>query len=183
MITICFTGHRPNNKNLGGYNWNTPKNKQIIEALKNQIIKTMDEANDNMFTFVCGGALGIDQMAFSIVEDLRNTSAKAIFIELASPFKEQDCKWNQFDRDRFQKQVKLADTVTYVDLLNDYKVDIYLPNIYYPAKMELRNHYMVDKSDIVIAVYDGSEKGGTRNCVKYAKERNKKIIIIDPKEV
>lgn len=38
---------------------------------------------------------------------------------------------------------------------------------------------MVDKSDIVIAIWDGSNSG-TGNCVNYAKSKNKKIIKIDP---
>jgi uncharacterized phage-like protein YoqJ len=48
--------------------------------------------------------------------------------------------------------------------------------------MQKRNEYMVDNSDIVIAVWDGS-KGGTYNCVKYAEKLGKKIIVINPKEI
>ena len=40
---------------------------------------------------------------------------------------------------------------------------------------------MVDNSDIIIAVWDGT-KGGTYNCVQYAKKKNKEIIQINPKE-
>jgi len=184
MTTICFTGHRPSNKNLGGYNWNTVKNKKIMQVLTDTIIDVMDKSGDNIFTFICGGALGIDQMAFSVVEDLRNNSSKAIMIELASPFKDQDANWfKQEDKDRLQHEVNNADIVTYVDTLEKYQITDYLPDIYYPAKMQKRNEYMTDKSDIVIAVYDGSPKGGTRNCVEYAKKCNKKIVIINPREV
>jgi uncharacterized phage-like protein YoqJ len=45
--------------------------------------------------------------------------------------------------------------------------------------MQLRNEFMVNNSDIVIAVWDGTN-GGTANCVKYAQVENKEIIIIDP---
>lgn len=48
--------------------------------------------------------------------------------------------------------------------------------------MQKRNEYMTDNSDIVIAVWDGS-KGGTANCVRYAKKLNKEIIVINPKEI
>lgn len=47
--------------------------------------------------------------------------------------------------------------------------------------MQLRNKWMVDKSDIVIAVWDGSE-GGTNNCVQYATENKKRIINLWKKE-
>lgn len=41
---------------------------------------------------------------------------------------------------------------------------------------------MVNKSDIVIAVIC-KETGGTAQCVKYAKEHNKAIIEINPKNI
>jgi uncharacterized phage-like protein YoqJ len=54
---------------------------------------------------------------------------------------------------------------------------------YHPAKMQKRNEYMVDNSDFVIAVFDGEQKGGTFNCIKYAlnqTNRNLQIHIINP---
>lgn len=46
---------------------------------------------------------------------------------------------------------------------------------------EVRDHAMVDDSDIVIAVWDGFETGGTWNTIKYAREKGKDIryIMID----
>ena len=45
--------------------------------------------------------------------------------------------------------------------------------------MMKRNKYMVDKSDFVIAVWNG-DASGTGNTVRYAKENNKTIIQIKP---
>ena len=45
--------------------------------------------------------------------------------------------------------------------------------------MQKRNEYMVDLTDKVIAVWDGS-KGGTGNCVRYAEKCGKEIIRILP---
>lgn len=41
--------------------------------------------------------------------------------------------------------------------------------------MQQRNEWMVDNSDVVLALWDGSN-GGTKNCVDYAKRKNKKIV-------
>lgn len=49
-------------------------------------------------------------------------------------------------------------------------------------KMMARNRYMVNKSDIVIAVIC-KETGGTAQCVKYAKEHNKVVIEINPQNI
>ncbi len=40
---------------------------------------------------------------------------------------------------------------------------------------------MVDNSDIVIAVFDGTP-GGTKNCYDYATDAKKRIIRINPQD-
>lgn len=50
---------------------------------------------------------------------------------------------------------------------------------YNSTVMQQRNEWMLDYSDVMIAVWDGS-KGGTGNCVRYVKSKNKPIIEIRP---
>lgn len=45
--------------------------------------------------------------------------------------------------------------------------------------MQSRNEWMVNRSNIVIALWDGSEKGGTYNCLKYAKSK----IVLDKSDL
>lgn len=179
MITYCFTGHRPDK--LGGYDWKSAKNIRIINKLEYTIHQLMDIHNDNDITFICGGALGIDQMAFALCEHFKKRYSDInIKIVLAMPFENQAIKWfNKEDVNRFNKQRQSADEVICVDELEKYKFDKVSIGDYHPAKMQLRNMYMVDNSDVVIAVWDGS-KGGTGNCVNYAKKQNKEIVTIDP---
>lgn len=180
MKTICFTGHRPNK--LFGYDWNTEKNQQIMLKISDAIedILSKCEVGDEI-KFIGGGALGVDQMAISIVNTLKNFYPQWINVEIAVPFKNQACKWfNKTDVDRYISQLEEADIVTYVDKLDSYKIKGYQEDVYYTAKMQKRNQYMVDSSDIVIAVWDGTN-GGTGNCVNYAKKQGKEIIYINPK--
>ena len=185
MITICFTGHRPDK--LGGYDWNTPKNKRIMEKLKSSLIELINSTHENHFRFICGGALGIDQMAFEICDYLKNSTFKLnpIIIEtiLAMPFEKQACKWfKQSDVDRFNSQRSRADEVVLVDTIEGYKLCEIDIGEYHPAKMDLRNRYMVDNSDKVFAVWNGT-KGGTGNCVNYAKKKGKEIIGFNPDKI
>lgn len=181
MITICFTGHRPDK--LGGYDWSTSKNQKIINKLKETIIDIINTSEDSYFKFICGGALGIDQMAFEVCKRLRELNSCKIELVLAMPFEKQDNNWfKQEDKDRLKQQRFDADEVVLVDTLEKYKYDKVSLGEYHPAKMQLRNMYMVDNSDKVIAVWDNS-KGGTGNCVNYAKKQNKEIIIVNPKEL
>ncbi len=41
-----------------------------------------------------------------------------------------------------------------------------------------RNEMIVDKSDIIVALYDGRTKGGTYYTIKYARKINKPIIFL-----
>ena len=50
---------------------------------------------------------------------------------------------------------------------------------YKPWLMQKRNEYMVNLSDKIIAVWNGS-KSGTQNCIKYATKLGKEIIRIEP---
>lgn len=54
----------------------------------------------------------------------------------------------------------------------------------YPGKFiyHLRNKYMVDNSEAVLAIWDGSVYGGTYDCFKYALAEEKPIFRIDPKQ-
>lgn len=52
----------------------------------------------------------------------------------------------------------------------------------YPGKWVYpnRNHYMVDNADVLVSVWDGSTKGGTFECTKYAMKKKKPIWHIHP---
>jgi len=56
---------------------------------------------------------------------------------------------------------------------------------YKASKMQKRNIWIVDNSDGLVAVWDGTP-GGTANCVEYARnksrETNKKIFYINPQD-
>jgi len=53
-----------------------------------------------------------------------------------------------------------------------------LSNHYHRGCMDKRNRYMVDNSDVVIAIWNGSQHGGAWNTIQYAKRKNKKIIYL-----
>lgn len=39
---------------------------------------------------------------------------------------------------------------------------------------------MVDNSDLVVAVWSGKQSGGTFACVKYAKQKSKPLLQLNP---
>lgn len=155
---ICFTGHRP--ASLGGYDANNPTKLWVEEQLEIAIKRAVDKGTT---WFISGGALGVDQWAANIVLKL------GLKLIMARPFPSQASRWMEYNQLEFAEMCEKADLV--VDVSDD---------PYSPAKMMIRNSFMVDHSFAIIAVWDGSAKGGTYNCVTYAQKQGKTIFHINP---
>lgn len=180
MATVCFTGHRP--QKLYGYNMDSVEYIELRSFLKKAIANLIE--NHNAHTFIFGGALGIDQIAFSICEELKE-KYPTIKLVLAKPFEHQSIKWKPVDQRQLRQQERVADEVVLVDALADTKYYCKLNGVgnYHPVKMQKRNEYMVDKSNIILSIWNGSQ-GGTKNCIDYALSANSKYVFnIDPREV
>lgn len=158
----CFTGHRPSK--LKGYN--PIDNKKLLW----EIFKIIEDHIDNkgVTTFISGMALGVDMWAAKMVLRAKRLGCPELKLICAIPCKNHSSKWNAQSQKEWQRIVEQADEVFYVSE-EEYK----------PYLMQRRNIWMVDESDYVIAVWDGSP-GGTGNCVKYAQKEEKEITIITP---
>lgn len=147
-LTAAFTGHRP--PKLGGYGERTDE--QLI-ALAHFILRETKPAK-----VISGMALGWDMnVAFAAIR-------LHIPVVAAVPFKGQDSVWPDHSKQR------------YTALLNRCAgVHIVSPGSYASVKMQIRNEWMVDRADYLIALWDGSP-GGTGNCVEYATKRGTPIL-------
>lgn len=183
-INIAFTGHRPNK--LYGYDLNNPKYKQLFKILRKLLDKIDYDNPGKRIKGIVGGALGFDTLAYDSLYNKKISGGfpeyNLLKIEMAIPFKNQDVKWNHIDKVKYSFCKERSDEITYVDRLDDYKVKGVQEDIYHGAKMQKRNEYMVDNCDVLIACWSGVKKGGTYNCVKYAIENNKRIIVINPND-
>ena len=83
------------------------------------------------------------------------------------PLSESDLKWSPAETARYKAIIDKADKVT---LVNDH---------YFRACMLVRNNYMVDRSDLVLAIWNGEQSGGTWHTIQYAKAKGKKVDIIN----
>lgn len=156
-MNICVTGHRPNK--LYGYNIYNKQWTNLKEKFKKLLVENnCDEA-------ITGMALGVDTVFALAVLELKDEGCD-VKLHCAIPCRNFSSKWTKESVDLYNEILSKADTVKLVSD-EDYK----------PWLMQKRNEYMVDLSDIVIAVWDGS-KSGTGNCVRYATRCNKKIIRI-----
>ena len=115
--------------------------------------------------FISGMAIGVDLDFAEIVLELKDKYP--ITFECAVPCPNQTLKWKDTDRLRYERILKRADKISFIE------------KQYTDECMLKRNRYMVDKSELVIAVFNGIEKGGTWYTIKYARETNTDIEIID----
>ena len=111
-------------------------------------------------------ALGIDTYAAEIVLDLKS-QFPFITLECALPCETQAAKWSERYRNRYFGIVAQCDKETL------------LQTHYTPDCMQKRNRYMVERADLVLAVWDGSPSG-TGMTVTYAHSLGKAVWTLDP---
>ncbi len=145
---LGVTGHRPDK--LGGYDDDVFDRlfrfaKQQLRILKPQYVIT-------------GMALGWDQ-AIALA-----AKKSGIPFLAYTPFQEQASAWPEYAQDRYNELLGYAFKVVNVGGMG-----------YSAAKMFQRNERIVNDSDIVLALWNGSS-GGTANCIDYADRNDIEII-------
>ena len=159
--TCCFTGHRPNK-----LPWGTDETDPRCLALKAAIKQEVEKAYDRGYRhFICGMAMGCDFYFCEAAQALRD-ERPGVTVEAAIPCETQAARWSEADRERYGRLVGLCDYETMV--LRQYDRNCLLR----------RNRYMVDRSSLLIAAFDGST-GGTMYTVTYAMRHDAQVVIID----
>ncbi len=159
-ITCCFTGHRPDK-----LPWGTDEGDPRCIDLKERVAAALEAAYEKgMRHFICGMALGADIYFCEAALDLRRRYP-GVTVEAAIPCEEQAARWSERDRNRYFGLVKDCDYETMVQ------------HHYDRGCMLRRNRYMVDRSSMLIVVYDGL-LGGTMYTLAYAMKKGLEIVTL-----
>ena len=137
-MIVAGTGHRP--PKLGGYG--EPVLARLI-SFAGMVLKHYKPDR-----VISGMALGWDTALALAALELK------IPLTAAVPCKGQQLRWPEHSIKR------------YFEILDKAEHTVILAEAYHRKCMQLRNEYMVDNSDYLLALWDGSH-GGTYNCVKY----------------
>jgi len=162
MKKCSFTGHRP--KSLP---WGYNENSNSCIEFKNELNKLIERLLKAGYSyFIVGMAEGFDTY---VCEALLNKQAEGynIYIEGAIPCPEQDAKWHESSKKRYQMLLTKLDKQTIIN----YK--------YTPTCMQERNDYMLKNSNLLVACYNKGF-GGTLSTIKKAQKQGKDLIIINP---
>ncbi len=147
--TCCVTGHR-----------DIPSEK--VARITTEIQHTILQAIERGYThFISGFATGVDLIFADIVAELK--AQYSISLEAAIPYQG---RMKTPDKD-FRRLIKCCDIVKIHS--DGYSKACYMK----------RNRYMVERSTLVIAVWDGRQTGGTAATVRYGGRLGKDIYVVE----
>ena len=147
----CFTGHRTDKMDIG--------EKEVKPLLEKAIDNAIAEG---YVTFITGMAMGTDIWAAEIVLERKNRN-KDIHLIGALPHPGFESRRSLTEKMRFNKIIKNVD---FIKEINDH---------YFTGCYQVRNEWMVNHSNLVIAVFNG-QKSGTKNTVDYAKRKGVEVV-------
>lgn len=151
LHSCYFTGHRPKKMDMGE------------KEVKSLLEKAIDDAiAEGYVTFITGMAMGTDIWAGEIVLERKKLN-KDIHLICALPHPGFENRRSLTEKMRFNQIIKNADLVKEI---NDH---------YFTGCYQVRNEWMVDHSNLVIAGFNG-QKSGTKNTVDYAKRKGVNVV-------
>lgn len=146
---LAGTGHRPDKIIYKGQN---AYNSKVFNILSDFIEEHLKVLNPTLV--ITGMALGFDQaLAMACI----NSNIK---FHAYIPCPNQDLKWTKDSK------------ILYKNLLEKAEKQVIISKEYTVNCMQKRNEHMVDATDKILALFNGS-KGGTYNCIQYT---NKPLI-------
>lgn len=151
-MIVAVTGHRLDK--LGGYNHEVQHNLLEFAKIVLPLLKPTK--------IISGMALGWDQAVAEAAIEL------GISFVAAVPFVGQESIWPLESQTKYNMLIEHASEIR---IISD--------GGYAAYKMQVRNKWMVDNSERLFALWDGSS-GGTANCVRYAEQKMKPITNVWP---
>ena len=172
-MTVMVTGHRvmiPPGYSGPKYPDQSQEVNQHHTRILNKVIKFIQDMYHTLGqnTYISGMAIGADQLFAEAVIHLKNNQYP-INLVAAIPFQGQESNWPESGQLRYNQILAWATQAVYVSDPG-----------YSPAKMQVRNEWMVNNSEIVLALWDGKQSGGTWNCLQYARQCGRTIYQLNP---
>ncbi|MDR0861171.1 MAG: DUF1273 domain-containing protein [Oscillospiraceae bacterium] len=161
-VTCCFSGYRPEK-----LPWGYDEDDERCRVLKGKLYDLAEAVYvSGIRHFIVGMACGSDMYFCEQLLRLREEKPD-VTIEAAIPCEGQATNWAEGLRNRYFALVSRCNLETLVS--KQYTYDC----------MKKRNRYMVDRSSMIIVVYDG-KFGGTMYTRRYAAQQGLEIIDIMP---
>ena len=155
----CFTGHRPEKLDA--------PEEEVKAWLRTQILKALA---DGYKTFICGMGMGVDIMAGQIVREIKQKDP-TVHLICVIPWPGFAARWKTIWKGQYD--FLLETSADYVK---------YMSKTYHDGVFRMRNEYMVDHSNRLIAYCNGAP-GGTWNTIEYAVRQGIEVVTNRPELV
>lgn len=155
-MRLAGTGHRPQKL---GLNY-SEKSNQLLKSFCIQELQRLSKEKIDVTRGISGGANGLDLAYAEACLELK------IPFTLALPFKGFGSNWPKESWNRLGLLIEKAQDVIFVS---------YEPYISTLKQYKMRDQWMVDNSDGLLALYSGDAKSGTGMTVKMAQKAQKLI--------
>ena len=149
MKTVAITGHRVL----------SPQKIEVVHSAMHSLLK-----NDSVDRVLFGGAVGADSEALRACLFFRQKLGKQIQLVVVTP--------DTVDQQPVQVQVWIKQADEVIELKNLITSEDHY-NSYH-----IRNRYLVENAEIVIAFFNGQYNSGTGHAMRHAKLLGKKLAII-----
>lgn len=151
-VTVTITGHRPEAMNDPG-----DLRAWIVETIST-VLKTVKATK-----MIQGMAAGVDLWS---TESAMQAGVPYI---CARPWAGHESRAE--DRELYLTAMQNAEEVVDVS-----------PMLHFisPVLYHRRNEWMIDRADLILAVYTGSNRGGTAAAIRYARRLGKPVILVNP---
>lgn len=167
--TACaVTGHRPTRFRFK-YNEDYSLCKKLKRSMLEQFKKLYDE--QGVRRYYVGGALGVDMWAGELILRLKEQPGYGdIELVVVLPFEGHDAKWDERSKQRMDFLLRMCSECVVIGTEDCRESYI------------MRNCYMVDHADYMVAVYDNERnlRSGTMQAVRYAEKKKLPIILVHP---
>ena len=159
-ITCCVTGHRAQS-----LPWGFQERDPRCDALRAELGRTVTELYERGYRrFITGMALGVDMIfAETVLDALPPDGA---LLTAAIPFPGQPDHWPSREQARYR---------AILERCGERHV---LSPVHVTGCMQMRNRWMVDRSSVVIAVWNGQARGGTYQTLNYARRLERQVLLI-----
>jgi uncharacterized phage-like protein YoqJ len=162
-IACAFAGQKPSSFSFG-YDEENMKCRKLKLLMSSQIMALIDKG---VTTFLTGMSLGADMWGSEIVLECKRKRPDLKLIAVL-PCETQADKWSVEQRER------------YFNLLAECDEAVYASHHYTLNCTFIRDRWLIDHANFVLATFNGNMKSNTAYIIRYAYDSRRTIITINP---
>ncbi|WP_121612053.1 DUF1273 domain-containing protein [Mesobacillus foraminis] len=145
---------------LGVFNQKHPAVSYIKTAILKQLVPLVEEGLEWV---VISGQPGVELWAAEVVFQLQEYLPD-LKLSVITPFLKQEEKWNENNREWYESVLVQADHVDSVSRRPYEK----------PLQLKAANQFLIEKSDVLIILYDTEKEGSPRYFLEAAKKKQER---------